>query len=158
VYSRAYRTALIITTTLTLMFINALLYDKAYPSMGCEDIEDEVLCLSTPSPLSQGSGACIFDPIAGKKRVPPSNGNCSLLSTCLLVCDHTKNGYDLFLAGTCRSAEREGNFYSQIVIAVVSAIFSTPLNLLLKLIFERSILPPIKVWASWAYSDLTNKR
>lgn len=42
------------------------------------------------------------------------------------------------------------------MIAVVSAIFSTPLNLLLKLIFERSILPPIKVWTLWAFSDLAN--
>lgn len=46
---------------------------------------------------------------------------------------------------TCSSADLEANFYSQIVIAVVSTLFTGPLNLLLKLIFERAILPPIKV-------------
>jgi hypothetical protein len=65
VYSRAYRTALIITTTLTLMFVNAVLYDVSYPDAHCEDISTESECLLKSSPLNQGSGACIFDPTTG---------------------------------------------------------------------------------------------
>jgi hypothetical protein len=57
--------ALIITTTLTLMFTNALLYGLAYPDMGCETIQDEYDCLSQRSPMNPGQGACVFDPSTG---------------------------------------------------------------------------------------------
>lgn len=136
VYSRAYRIALIITMTLTLMFTNALLYDVAYPNQGCEMIQDEFDCLNKYSPMNPGRGACVYNLDTGTGR-EYSSPNLAIFFINRSDAYHT--------TGTCSSADLEANFYSQIVIAVVSTLFTGPLNLLLKLIFERAILPPIKV-------------
>lgn len=46
VYPRPFRIALIVTATLVLMFLNALLYYMSYPQGQCEDIHNKKQCLS----------------------------------------------------------------------------------------------------------------
>jgi len=110
VYSRAYRVAIITTTTFSLMFANALFYSISYPDSICTPYQHNLTgCLNQKSRINK-QPVCQWDPTTSEcSYVPPDT-----------------------------------SFAFQIALAIVSSIFTLPINMVIKLIFERMVLPKTK--------------